>query len=701
MLKTTPIEDLQTALDELKAREKSFEQLEAIAMMGSWEIDLQTKKSFWSKQSYINYGYEPFSFKPSLDTFFAHLLPQYAQEARKLLQDILDKKEVTSFFCKIARVNGEIIDLHLQIQTVFNENGVPKKIIGTSKDVTKELQLEQKSQELADIIENSANEVYIINYDTYEYVYVNKGACKALGYTKEEFEKLTLFDTNIGLTLERINYLKDLYDSTQEPIMNIAKHVRKDGSVYDVQAFIHECYYDGKKAFVIFDHDISSRVKAETIIQEQSKALHHQANHDALTNLPNRTLFKDRLTQIIHTSKRNREKFALLFIDLDQFKKINDSLGHHIGDEVLVEVANRIQNSIREADTLARLGGDEFTVILQNLKDETSASTVAQKIIDAMKEPIQLKSHQLYISTSIGISLYPNDSSDENNLLKYADTAMYKAKDEGRNNYQFYSADMTKFAFERVVMENSLRIAIDNNQFEVYFQPQFNAITEKLIGMEALVRWIHPNLGIIPPGKFIPLSEENGLIINIDKIVMKKAMTQFAQWKKDGLEPGTLAINLSMKRLNEKDFIEQLLHNMQEVDFNPSWLELEVTESQVMNNPEVSIEKLKTISALGVELAIDDFGTGYSSLSYLKKLPLNKLKIDQSFVRDIPDDEDDVAITKAIIALAKSLNLKLIAEGVETQEQKEFMIKNGCELIQGYYYSKPLPMRDIEKLLKR
>jgi diguanylate cyclase (GGDEF)-like protein len=385
---------------------------------------------------------------------------------------------------------------------------------------------------------------------------------------------------------------------------------------------------------------------------------------------------------------------------LDQFKKINDSLGHHIGDEVLIEVAKRLTNAIREEDTLARLGGDEFTIILKDVKNIQSASTVAQKIIEIIKEPILISSHTLYISSSIGISMYPDDSTNDDNLIKYADAAMYKAKDEGRDNYQFYSSEMTAFAFERVVIESSLKMAIKEEQFEVYFQPQFKATSNKIIGMEALVRWIHPSIGPVSPEKFIPIAEESGLIIEIDNIVMKKAMTQFAKWHSDGLNPGILALNLAMKQLNDKDFIVKLLNTMNITKFKPQWLELEVTEGQVMNNPESSIKKLNKISTMGIEIAIDDFGTGYSSLSYLKKLPLDKLKIDQSFMREIPYNEDDVAITKAIIALGKSLNLKIMAEGVEKKEQKDFLISNGCDYIQGYYYCKPIPAKDITQMLE-
>lgn len=693
------LEDLETTRKKLHARENSFKQFEALSNLGSWEVDLQTHKSTWSQQSYKIYGFELGEIEPSLEFFFSRIHPDDLASAKSTLQKTIEARAPRSFKCRIIKKDGSIRYVLLNGEVIYNQQQQPLKLIGTTQDITETTQAQLQAEEFSHLIEHSSNEIYIVELNTLKYLYVNLGGCNALGYTKEEMLTMGVLDINPFLDMQTIEKLKKTLIA-QKKLLNRTTHRRKDGTIYHVQSYIHTMEYNGQESYVIFDTDITQQVEDEKLLKLQAKQLTHQANHDILTNLPNRTLFKDRLTQAIKSSKRNQKQFALLFIDLDQFKKINDSLGHHIGDEVLIEAAKRLQSAIREEDTLARLGGDEFTIIVRDVKDNSSASIVAQKIIDVMKEPLFIKSHILYISSSIGISLYPKHSDEANNLIKYADTAMYKAKDEGRNNYQFYSSDMTQFAFERVVMESSLRIAIQNNQFEVYFQPQFEAKSEKIVGMEALVRWIHPSLGMIPPGKFIPLSEENGLIINIDRIVMKKAMTQFSLWKKAGLEPGILAINLSMKRLNEVDFIEQLLENMQELEFEPQWLELEVTESQVMNNPDASIEKLRTISKLGIELAIDDFGTGYSSLSYLKKLPLNKLKIDQSFVRDIPYDEDDISITKAIIALAKSLNLKLIAEGVETKEQKDFMLENGCEYIQGYYYSKPRPIGEIEKILR-
>ena len=692
-------DDIQIALKKLKAREVTFEKLEAINKLGSWEIDIHTHNSIWSKQSYINYGYEPFSIQPSLELFLSHIIPSDLQRTKDAINQIMTTGETGTHQCKIKNKSGQIIDILLQAQVIYNEDNQPYKIIGTTQDITELISLQTQTQELSQLIEYSSNEIYIVDIDNFNYLYVNKGACEALGYTKDELLTMSIYDINPKLTRENVASLSKKLIQTHH-FINRTIHQRKDGSRYHAQAYIHPIQYKNNNAFVIFDTDISETIENEILLQEKSEELHHQAHHDHLTGLPNRILFKDRLSQAIISGTRHEKEFALLFIDLDKFKTINDSLGHNIGDQVLIEAASRLKRCVRDEDTIARLGGDEFTIILQGVKNIQNISEISQKIVNEMREPIMVKKHSLYISASIGISLFPKDAKSSDELIKYADTAMYKAKEEGRDNYQYYASQMTAYAFEKVVMDTSLRIAIKEEQFIVYYQPQVDTKTEKIIGMEALVRWKHPTLGLVPPGKFIPLAEESGLIIDIDKQVRRDAMKQFVLWYKEGLNPGKLSINLAMKQLNEKDFLQQLLEIMKEIGFNSDWLELEVTEGQVMNNPELSIEKLKTIHAIGIDLAIDDFGTGYSSLSYLKKLPLTKLKIDQSFVRDIPQDEDDVAITKAIIALGKSLKLKLIAEGVEEESQKQFLIENGCDFIQGYLYSKPIEAEAMTRLLK-
>ncbi len=447
-----------------------------------------------------------------------------------------------------------------------------------------------------------------------------------------------------------------------------------------------------------YTQQLETDIAAKTYeIKKQKDILYDQAHHDALTGLPNRTLFNDRLEYGIEQAKRYKTEIALFFIDLDHFKQINDSLGHPIGDRVLVAVTERLKAKIRKEDTLARLGGDEFTIIIEDIQDIQDVSHLAQKIQEVLTQPVHIEGHTLYISCSIGISLYPQDDTNANNLIQYADAAMYKAKEEGRNNFQFYASEMTALALERVVMETNLRQALEKEEFLLYYQSQIDANSGKLIGVEALIRWQHPVMGLVLPVKFISLAEETGLIVEIDRWVMKTAMKQVTKWYQEGLEPGLLAINLSMRELRSNDFIEILQENMADIGFKPEWLELEVLEGQVMINPEEAIIKLQQISDMGIKIVIDDFGTGYSSLAYLKRLPVDKLKIDQSFVKGVPDDKEDVAIVKAIIALAKSLGLNVIAEGVETDTQKEFLVESGCVNLQGYYYCEPMSSDKIEK----
>lgn len=450
---------------------------------------------------------------------------------------------------------------------------------------------------------------------------------------------------------------------------------------------------------VFLIYKLINRYTAE--LRAQKNILDFQAHHDALTGLPNRILFSDRLEQAAEKAKRQGSEFALFFIDLDRFKQINDSLGHEFGDKVLKVISKKLEGVVRREDSISRLGGDEFTILVEDIKNEIDVSTLAQKILSSLSEPIIINEHTLYITTSIGVSIFPNDDTDPSNLLKYADAAMYKAKDEGRNNFQYYSQEMTELAIKRVLMETNLRNAIEKEEFVIYYQPQVNGTTDEIIGMEALVRWQHPTDGLIYPDSFINLAQETGLIVAIDQLVMRSAMTQMTEWYAKGLNPGILALNLAMKQLQEDSCISKLRAMLQETGCKPEWLELEVTEGEIMKNPKNAIEVLNKISSMGIELAVDDFGTGYSSLSYLKRLPIDKLKIDKSFVDGLPDDEEDASIAIAIIALAHSLKLGVIAEGVETKEQKEFLVKNGCDNIQGYYYSKAVPADEMQEMLKK
>lgn len=443
--------------------------------------------------------------------------------------------------------------------------------------------------------------------------------------------------------------------------------------------------------------DLENYIKT---IEAQKEKMEYQANHDALTKLPNRALFIDRLQQAIRLAKRHNKYIAVIFMDLDYFKEINDSLGHLVGDKVLIEVAKRIKEKLRESDTFSRLGGDEFAIIISDLEVLEGVSKVVKNIMQALKEPILIGSNKLYVRMSIGISVYPDNAKDAHLLLKYADSAMYKAKNDGRNTYRFYDKKMTKEVRDRIFLENSLRESLNHdNDFMVYFQPQVDVLENKIIGMEALVRWKQKKLGFVFPDTFIPLAETTGMIVELDRIVMKKAIIQFHQWYKDGLNPGKLAINLSVKQLNQDDFIDFTKKLLLDIDCNSKHIEFEVTESENMHNPDKFIYILRQIKELGISMAIDDFGTGYSSLSYLKKLPVDKIKIDQSFIKGLPFNHKNAVITKAIINTCSALNFEVIAEGVETKEEQDFLRENGCRLIQGCHYSCPISIEEMSKLL--
>jgi diguanylate cyclase (GGDEF)-like protein/PAS domain S-box-containing protein len=810
---------LEKKTEIIQAKSESLRLAQAVGHMGSWEIDLITKEATWSEESYRIYKVDPATTKTTLDTFMTKVIEEDQPKVAQAMQALQDGK-IKSIEVKVRRMDDVIITVLLSGKMIFNEEGHAVKLIGTTLDISEQVKLRNKNKELADIIEDSFNEIYIVNVETYRYLYINQEALNKLGYTYDEMKKMTLSDINKDLSLKEIDLLKKKLIQNGS-LINKTVHTKKDGSKYPVQSYVQYKKFNGQDVAVIFDVDITDLVTSElkqkrqaeileqihdsvistdmndiithwnhgaTIIhgytkeevigksinilylpedlkklqwirqqalvhdayhdqvkkvtksgdiiytdialsvlkdemgntigitrysqdvtqkkeiedrlKEQTALLNFQAFHDKLTELPNRALFDDRLQQSITNADRHKEKFGLLFIDLDNFKQINDTLGHHYGDEVLKIIAQRLSACIREEDTLSRLGGDEFTILVQNLKTSESAAKIAQKIIDAMKPKLVIDDHELHISASIGISLYPKDSMIKHDLLKYADTAMYKAKEEGRNNYQFYSEDMTQLAFKKAAMEISLRKAIEEKQLIVYYQPQIDARDNSIIGLEALVRWQHPEMGLVMPDNFIALAEESGLIKELDNFVMYQAMRDVSQWYKEGLSPGVLSLNLSIKQLMSTDFMAVLKKTIRKTDFNIKWLELEITESQMMLDPMKSIEILQTLSRMGIEIAIDDFGTGYSSLAYLKRLPVNKLKIDQSFIHDLPHDDEDRAISKAVIALAQSLNLKIIAEGVENSEQVKYLLSNNCYYIQGHYYSKAITKKEMTEYLK-
>jgi diguanylate cyclase (GGDEF)-like protein len=431
--------------------------------------------------------------------------------------------------------------------------------------------------------------------------------------------------------------------------------------------------------------------------------LEHQANYDALTGLPNRNLFHDRLRQAVYSQSRSPRTVAVVFIDLDHFKFVNDSLGHSTGDKLLKGMADRLRAVLREGDTVARLGGDEFVLILKDQANDEIIFRAMHRIIQEVSQPMTIEGKELYVSCSAGISLYPQDGADVDTLLKNADAAMYRAKEHGRNNFQFYTSEMNERVNERLALENALRRALERREFLLHYQQRVDLAGGTVTGAEALVRWNHPEWGLVFPARFVPLAEETGLIVQIGEWVLREACRQTRAWIDEGLQPGCVSVNLSARQFRQEGLVRMFSRVLEETGLDPKHLEIELTESMVMHNIDTAVATLQGLKSLGVSLSLDDFGTGYSSLAYLKNLPIDKLKIDRSFVRDIGtgEDEDEGVLAQAIVTLGHSLHLHVVAEGVETDSQVRFLKRHRCDEVQGYYYGEALTPENHARLLSK
>jgi diguanylate cyclase (GGDEF)-like protein len=439
--------------------------------------------------------------------------------------------------------------------------------------------------------------------------------------------------------------------------------------------------------------DVTERLNTE-------RTIHYMAHHDALTGLPNRRLMQDRLNQAILSARREQKHVGLLFIDLDRFKLVNDTLGHETGDYVLRDIARRLSKVVREGDTVSREGGDEFVIVLPNLAKPEAAQVVANKVLIEMARPIEVSGHELTVTASIGIAHYPNDATDVQQLLKHADSAMYQAKDSGRNTSRFFTSDLNFLLSKRLEVESRLRRGIERNEFFLRYQPQVDLVSGRIVGLEALLRWNDPQHGEIFPKDFISVAEELGLIVPLGEWVFRTACQQIKIWEMAGFRDLTVSVNISPRQFISRKLLPSMKAALLETGINPGQLDLEITETMAMRDLEQSIEILGELRRLGATISIDDFGVGYSSLGQLKRLPAQTLKVDQSFVSQIPDDSNSCSITEAIIAMAKRLNLRTVAEGVETSAQVEFLRANGCDAFQGYFFAKPLTTPEITAMLR-
>ncbi|CAM3205503.1 phosphodiesterase DibA [Pseudomonas fluorescens] len=522
-------------------------------------------------------------------------------------------------------------------------------------------------------------------------VHVNRAFMEITGYQQEDVmgERPSLFKSGRHSS----NFYQQMFQTLEDKgewsgeIWNR----RKSGEIYPQWQTIRVIHDDQGQVshHVAVFSDISA-------IKDSEHELAHLAHHDPLTDLPNRLLFTDRAEQALASAQVHKRGCALLLMDLDHFKIINDSLGHNVGDQLLKAVGERLKGLFGPGVTLARLGGDEFAVLAESCPQVIQAAAIAQRMLDAMKDPFVFDGNQLFISASVGISLFPSDALSAQQLLRNADSALFKAKSVGREGYALYTEELTAHAQNRVEIASELRRALEQQELRVYYQPVHNLQDSRLLGVEALVRWQHPERGLVPPGEFIPIAERTGLIADIDAWVMDQACRQMCQWLAEGAPLSFVAVNVSSRLFARRELYEQVAQVLHETGLDPAFLELEVTESAVMDDPEVALEQLHRLRELGLRLAIDDFGTGYSSLLRLKRLPVQKLKIDQGFVAGLPWDEDDAAIVRVVIALAKSMGMQVQAEGIEQVEQARFLLAQACDMGQGYWFGRPMPATEID-----
>lgn len=587
--------------------------------------------------------------------------------------------------------NGKLLDLELAINEMPDVTG--RKFIGVLRDISVRKQTEKQMRTMQRVIEQTAESVMITD------------TSGIISYVNPAFEKLTLFkaDEVIGLSpnllksgIQSKSFYQKLWNDLQEgkTFSDIFVNRKKNGELFYEEKMITPIRNDIGEIiyFVSTGTDITEQMQIE-------EHFHYVAHHDALTELPNRLLFGERLEQAFKRTMRHGGNVSILIIDIDRFKVINDTLGHDTGDLMLKEIANRLKKCVKSGDTVARFSGDEFVVLLDNMSHANTIVPVVRRILSELEKSYRLPERELYITASIGISLYPMDGADVPSMVKHAEVAMYRAK-ETSNKYQFYSEELGALALKRLNMEASLRSAINNNEFVLNYQPQISLKTNDMIGVEALIRWNHPELGLITPDNFIPILEETGLINEVGEWVLETTIKQCKNWNEQSREPVRVSINVSSKQLvNQTLFVNYIESIVSSVDIPLDLIEIEITESLLMLDPDSVVEMLNRFRSLGISVAIDDFGTGYSSLSYLKRLPIDKLKIDKSFVMDICSDKDSKAIASAIISMAHDLGMKVIAEGVEELEQLEFLKSKGCDYVQGYYVGRPLEIAQVDKLL--
>ncbi|WP_371736969.1 MULTISPECIES: EAL domain-containing protein [Brevibacillus] len=598
--------------------------------------------------------------------------------------------------CNRAK-DGSLYWVDTTIVPFVDTKGKIYQYVSIRNDITARKHMEEevrKSEELYRLIaENTSDIISIVNAEG-DFLYLSPAHKAVFDHDVPDERFHNLFEWIVEDDRDIMAFaIQHTYSTRKEYTVECRIQTSRKETIWTeskINPIVDELGNVSKLLFVT--RDITDRKQSEELI-------HHLAYHDALTDLPNRRMYTQHLSREIMQAKRFQSNLAVLFLDLDRFKDVNDSFGHDVGDLLLVEAANRLKACLRPTDVVARLGGDEFTVLLSQLADREEAAALANQIMEALQRPFILQDHSFNVSCSIGIALYPQDGDNADDLLKRADTALYTVKSRGKNGYDFFDPTMEAKSLERILMENELRKAIEQEQFQIYYQPKIDIATDTLTGMEALVRWVHPELGVIPPNRFIPIAEETGMIIALGEWILRQACRQNKIWHDQGYLL-KVSVNLSARQIYQKDLVEMIKQILAETELAAEWLELEITES-IFVKMEEATAVLQQIRDIGIHISIDDFGTGYSSFSYIKSLPVDTIKIDASFIRDIHHNQESQAIVKAIVTIAQSLNMNVIAEGIELNDQAAALQQNGCDHGQGYLFSRPLATDDFERYLRK
>jgi diguanylate cyclase (GGDEF)-like protein/PAS domain S-box-containing protein len=681
---------------ELQIKEKQLEEAQQLAHLGSWNWDILPDRLTISDEMARIYGVPPEEMSLlNYDKYLDYIPPEERVLVHQVVGTGLATKLPFSYEHGVIRPNGTRRELRCRGAVEIDAAGTPIRMYGTAHDITEEKLLEKNLLEAEELyrklVELSPDAIYLLYDDCC--AFSNSAGFRLIGAQHSEqlvgrsFLEFVPHDSKVLVT--------DIFQQlaqTENVISFEGKIIQFENTVIDAELAGIACNIRNRRGILLVARDISERKKAAQKIQ-------HLAHYDALTDLANRLLFKERLQHAIARSNRTRMPLFVLFVDLNRFKYINDTSGHNAGDQVLRECARRLHDCMRDSDTIARSGGDEFLILVESYAGLRDISAVAQKILTAMERPFHVDRKEFELGASIGISTCPDDGADVETLIKHADIAMYRAKMERKSHFCFYSPSMTRQSLERYAMESTLRHALERGEMELYYQPKINLCTGRMSGAEALMRWHHPEYGLLLPNQFIFLAEEIGVIADMGLWAIREVCKCCRIWRQHGLPETRIAINLAYPQFSNERLFSNIKQLLDEAGLPPSILELEITESMVMQNAEKLMDTLQQLKQYGVHLSIDDFGTGYSSLAYLKRLPADSVKVDRSFIKDLPADTEDAAITRAVLALVHSLKRQVVAEGVETKEQLEFLIENGCDEVQGFYFSKALPETEFRQFL--